>query len=166
MAFEIERKFSVRNGDWRPLATSATRLRQVYLSTDGRASVRVRIIGEQTAKLTITSRGADLRRLELEYDIPMLEAEALFALRDGTVVEKVRHIVPWQGFEWEIDVFAGENAGLVLAEVELSHEHQHVPLPPWIGAELTGQPQFYNHALARRPYRTWPSADDAQGKRA
>ena len=94
MSFEIERKFLVRDDGWREFVTDQTPIRQAYLASDGKASVRVRIKGDSTATLTIKSRPVDLRRLELEYAIPVLEAEALMQLRQGAVVEKVRHLVP------------------------------------------------------------------------
>ena len=161
MSFEIERKFLVRGDDWRALATSHTPIRQAYLASDGKASIRVRIRGDSTATLTIKSRPVDLRRLELEYDVPILEAEALMQLRQGSIIEKVRHVVPCSDRDlvWEVDVFAGENFGLVLAEIELRHEHQHVELPPWIGPEVTGQPQYYNSALVQRPFCSWSRRD-------
>jgi adenylate cyclase len=93
--------------------------------------------------------------LELEYPIPVLEAEAAIALRRGIVVEKYRYIVPYAGARWEVDVFVGENEGLVLAEIELRDEHQHIALPAWAGPEVTGQALFYNSALAACPFVTW-----------
>ena len=159
MSFEIERKFLVRGDDWRALAISHTPIRQAYLASDGKASIRVRIRGDSTATLTIKSRPVDLRRLELEYDIPVLEAEALLQLRQGSIVEKVRHVIPCGDLAWEIDVFSGENLGLIVAEIELRHEHQHVDLPPWIGPEVTGQPQYYNSALVQRPFGSWSRRD-------
>jgi hypothetical protein len=94
--------------------TDHSRLRQAYLTADGKASIRVRIKDNRDATLTIKSRGAELRRLELEYAIPTLEAEALIPLRRGSIIEKVRHKVPFGGLIWEIDEFAGENAGLAI----------------------------------------------------
>src|SRR5262245_29654626 len=94
MSFEIERKFLVRGNGWQELAKEHTSIRQAYLASDGKASIRVRIKGDRTATLTIKSRPAALRRLELEYAIPVLEAEALMQLRQGSIVEKVRHHVP------------------------------------------------------------------------
>jgi adenylate cyclase len=164
MHFEIERKFLVRGDDWRGLASDRLRIRQAYLAADGRASIRVRITADRTATLTIKSRGAELRRLELEYPIPILEAEAMLPLRRGSVIEKVRHIVPEGGAVWEIDEFAGDNAGLVIGEVELEREHQSLQLPPWVGAEVTGQAQYYNSALAQRPFTLW-SSQQARVKR-
>lgn len=155
MSFEIERKFLVRGDDWQELATSRTSIRQAYLSCNGKASIRVRIKGEGAATLSIKSRPVDLRRLELEYPIPVLEAEALMQLRHGSIIEKVRHVVAWGDLAWEVDVFSGENLGLVIAEIELRHEHQHVELPSWIGPEVTGQPQYYNSSLVQRPFCSW-----------
>jgi adenylate cyclase len=155
MGFEIERKFLVRGNEWRGLATSHAPIRQAYLATDGKASIRIRIKNDSAATLTIKSRPVALRRLELEYPIPVLDAERMVQLRHGAVVEKVRHLVPWGDLTWEIDVFSGENAGLVVAEIELTHEQQQVELPGWIGAEITGQPQYYNSALAQHPFGAW-----------
>lgn len=164
MSFEIERKFLVRADGWRDLVTARMSLRQAYLSTDGRASVRVRIRDDSVATLSVKSRPQTIRRLELEYDIPVAEAEALMQIRNGAVIEKVRHVVPWHDLAWEIDVFAGDNAGLVVAEIELRHEHQPVELPAWVGAEVTGQPKYYNSFLVEHPFRSWPrSGDTAAG---
>jgi adenylate cyclase len=159
MSFEIERKFLVRGDDWQRLATSRTSIRQAYLSSNGKASIRVRIKGEGAATLSIKSRPANLRRLELEYPIPVLEAEALMQLRQGSIIEKVRHEVPWGDLAWEVDVFSGENLGLVLAEIELREEQQHIELPPWIGPEVTGQKQYYNSSLVQHPFCSWSRQD-------
>jgi adenylate cyclase len=156
MGFEIERRFLVRGNGWRQLAAKHTDIRQAYLTAGDKASVRVRISDNNTATLTVKSRPVKLRRLELEYDIPTLEAEALIALRQGSVVEKRRYQLPCGDLTWEVDVFSGENLGLVIAEIELRHEHQHIDLPPWIGLEVTGRPQFYNGFLAQRSFSSWP----------
>ena len=155
MSFEIERKFLVIGDAWRLAVSEQLQLRQAYLDADRRASIRVRITGSREATLTIKSRGAELRRLELEYAIPVLEAEAMIPMRRGSVIEKVRHHVPMGGLTWEVDVFSGENAGLVIAEVEMSHENQQVELPAWVGAEVTSQSEYYNGSLAQRPFCTW-----------
>jgi adenylate cyclase len=162
MGFEIERRFLVRGNGWQHLVVQHTDIRQAYLTPADKASVRVRISDNRTATLTVKSRPAKLRRLEMEYAIPTLEAEALIALREGAVVEKTRYQVPCCGdLTWEVDVFSGENLGLVIAEIELRHEHQQVDLPPWIGLEVTGRPQYYNGFLALRPFSSWPSEDRA-----
>jgi len=159
MGFEIERKFLVRGNDWQRLATRQLSLRQAYLAANGKSSIRIRIKGDGSATLTVKSRPVDLRRLELEYDIPVLEAEALMQLRQGAIVEKVRHVIPCGDLVWEVDVFSGDNYGLVLAEVELQHERQSIELPPWVGAEITGQPQYYNSSLVQRPFCSWSRPD-------
>jgi adenylate cyclase len=153
--FEIERRFLVRGNEWRQIEASRTVIRQAYLGLCGRASVRVRISNNNAATLTVKSRPAEVRRLELEYTIPTFEAEALMALRQGSIVEKVRHHVLHGDLTWDVDVFSGENLGLVIAEVELRHENQHIDLPPWIGGEVTGQRQYYNGSLAQHPFCTW-----------
>jgi adenylate cyclase len=155
MSFEIERKFLVLGDNWQRLATGRSSIRQAYLSSNGKASIRVRIKGDGTATLSIKSRPVDLRRLELEYAIPTLEAEALMQLRQGSVIEKVRYVIPHGELAWEVDVFEGDNLGLVIAEIELRHERQQIELPPWIGTEVTGQQQYYNSALVQRPFCSW-----------
>jgi adenylate cyclase len=155
MSFEIERKFLVRGDEWRGLVSSQTTIRQAYLASSQKSSTRIRIRGDGTATLTIKSRPADLRRLELEYPIPVLQAEALMQLREGAIIEKTRYVVPHGPLAWEIDVFAGENLGLIIAEVELNAVDQHVDLPAWIGREVTAQPQYYNSFLVQQPFSSW-----------
>ena len=125
-------------------------------------SLRVRLKNDDYATLTLKSRETELRRLEFEYPIPTADASALMALRRGSVLEKVRHTIPWQGLMWEIDVFSGDNAGLVIAEIELRHEHQHFVSPRWLGEEVTGQRRYYNRALAQEPFRSWDAPSPAQ----
>jgi adenylate cyclase len=161
MGFEIERKFLVRSDGWRAGVSKSSAIRQAYLATDGKASVRIRIRDNASATLTVKSRPAELRRLELEFPVGVLEAEKLIQLRHGAVIEKVRHLVPCGDVTFEVDIFSGENEGLVIAEVELKDEHQDVALPDWIGAEITGQPQYYNSALVLRPYSTWAQRPSA-----
>jgi adenylate cyclase len=161
MPFEIERKFLVRSDTWRNLATERHHIRQAYLASQGKASIRVRIRNRDVAALTIKSRTPERRRLELEYPIPVLEAEALIALRQGSVIEKDRYIVPHLDKMWEVDVFAGENARLVIAEIELRDENERVVLPPWVGLEVTGQAPYYNSSLAVHPFSGWPHEERA-----
>ena len=164
MSFEIERKFLVRGDDWRALVSSHTTIRQAYLAANGKSSIRVRIRGNGTATLTIKSRPTELRRLELEYPIPVLEAEALMQLREGSVIEKTRYVVPRGPVAWEIDIFSGENEGLIIAEVELKDVDQPVDLPSWIGREVTALPQYYNSFLVSRPFRSWSQDDQSMAK--
>ena len=155
MGFEIERRFLVRGNDWRQLAAGQTEIRQAYLRLGNKVSVRIRINDNCAATLTVKS-APKLRRLELEYSIPILEGEALIALREHSAIEKTRYQLPHGELTWEIDVFSGENLGLVIAEIELLHEHQHIDLPSWIGLEITGRPHYSNGFLARRPFSSWP----------
>jgi adenylate cyclase len=167
MSFEIERKFLVRSDDWRKLATSRSQIRQAYLDKNPKVSIRVRIRDNERATLSLKSSSSSLRRLELEYSIPTLEAEALMPLRHGNVVEKTRHIVPYAGAEdsagaklaWEVDEFSGANSGLLIAEIELPREDYPVELPPWVGPEVTGQGQYYNGSLAMHPFADWEPVD-------
>lgn len=155
MTWEIERKFLVRSEDCLVLASKRWRIRQAYLDATGKASIRVRIRNNSCATLTVKSRPSAIRRLEFEHPIPVLEAEALMPLRQGIVIEKTRYIIPCGELAWEVDVFSGENDGLVIAEIELPDEHHPIERPAWIGAEITGQSQYYNSSLARRPYCSW-----------
>lgn len=149
--FEIERKFLVRDASWKAAATQSTRIRQAYLRTDAEATVRVRIREGRPATLTVKSQAVGISRAEFEYEIPLADAEAMFALRHGIVIEKVRHLVPVDGLVWEVDVFEGAHAGLVIAEVELTSPTQAVALPPWVGKEVSEDAAYYNSALARGP---------------
>jgi adenylate cyclase len=155
MGFEIERKFLVRGEAWRSLATSQANIRQGYLASGERSTTRVRIKDGGDATLTIKSKRAELRRLEIEYPIAVLDAEALLSLRQGGLIEKTRFIVPWGRSRWEVDVFAGDNSGLVIAEIELRHENDGFERPPWLGVEVTGQSRYYNGSLAQCPFREW-----------
>ena len=115
-----------------------------------------------SSTLTIKSRKAGLRRLEFEYPIPLPDAETLLGLCQGAKIEKVRHIVPWQALRWEIDVFEGDNSGLVIAEIELPQETQAFDMPTWLGPEITGQERYYNSSLVRRPFRAWTAEHAAE----
>jgi adenylate cyclase len=162
VSFEIERKFLVRTAAWQDLSSSQTTIRQAYLPAEETISIRVRIKEPGLATLTIKSGDAALRRLEFEYAIAPADADALMALRRGAIIDKTRHTIPWQGLTWEIDVFAGDNAGLVIAEIELEKENQQFTLPTWIGEEVTGQAQYYNRRLAQHPYCEWGRRQQAE----
>jgi adenylate cyclase len=155
MAFEIERKFLVRGDGWRKEAMTKASIRQAYLSSGERSSTRVRIKNGTDATVTIKSKKAELRRLVIEYPVSVLDAEALMSLRQSAVIEKVRHVIACGNHRWEVDVFTGDNQGLVIAEIELRDEHERFERPDWLGVEVTGQPQYYNGSLARNPFRHW-----------
>lgn len=155
MPVEIERKFRVTGESWRAHVTSVRRIRQAYLTKNGRLSVRVRIDDNIKATLTIKTVEHGIRRNEFEYPIPVADAEDLLERREGAVIIKVRHIVPFAGMSWEVDVFEGENAGLIVAEVELAHADDVFTRPDWVGEEVTHDRRYYNADLAKRPYTQW-----------
>lgn len=155
MGVEIERKFLVRDDSWREASDGGTPMVQGFLSTDRERVVRVRVAGDQ-GTLTIKGPGRGAARPEFEWAIPVEEArEVLRTLGIRPLIEKTRHRVEHRGLTWEVDVFAGRNAGLVVAEVELNREDQEVPLPPWAGDEVTDDSRYANARLAEAPYDTW-----------
>jgi CYTH domain-containing protein len=153
VAREIERKFLVRDDSWRD-GTSSTRIAQGYLSTDPARSVRVRLAGEQ-AWLTIKGLAEGISRDEFEYPIPAADARQLLSLCLPGIIDKTRHLVPFGGKSWEVDVFHAANEGLIVAEIELEHADESPPLPPWLGAEVTDDPRYFNSSLASQPFRDW-----------
>lgn len=152
MGVEIERKFLVIGDAWRRDVTACRSLRQGYLSRGETPSVRIRTDGG-SAWLTIKTGGQGMTRAEFEYNIPVSDAEELLKACHGRVIGKVRHIVPHGRHQWEVDVFVGKNAGLVLAEIELDAEHEEFVRPTWIGDEVTGDPRYYNSSLAAHPMK-------------
>ncbi|MES1944346.1 adenylate cyclase [Salinisphaera sp. PC39] len=159
MAVEIERKFLVSGDGWREEADAGRVLRQGYLCGPGPASVRVRVDGER-AELNIKAAVIGASRAEYEYPVPLADAEAMLAeLCVYPPLSKTRYLVRRGGHVWEIDEFDGANAGLVVAEIELSDPDEAFERPPWLGREVTAERRYYNQALAERPYREWD--DDA-----
>ena len=157
MGVEIERKFLVADDAWRTLGEPVL-LRQGYLSTDPARTVRVRIEGDQGV-LTIKSKSEGASRGEWEYPVPLDEAaELLDRLCERPLVEKYRRRIAHAGFTWEVDEFLGENAGLVVAEIELPSEDAAFDKPDWIGQEVTADKRYYNANLIRFPYSTWPES--------
>jgi len=152
MGIEIERKFLVVGDAWRQ--APATAYAQGYLNRDKQRTVRVRIVAD-AAWLTAQGPSAGATRAEFEYAIPVADARELLALCDGPLVRKRRRVVVHAGATWEIDEFEGDNAGLVVAEIELGSEDQAFEPPPWLGAEVTHDPRYFNSNLAAAPYSTW-----------
>jgi len=153
MALEIERKFKVKEGVWRN--KQGTKYRQGYLNTDKERTVRVRTMDDK-GYLTVkgVSRGAV--RVEYEYEIPKVEAEAMLDdLCEKPLIEKIRCKIEHKGLVWEVDEFLGENSGLIVAEVELESEDQKFVKPKWIGEEVTGDPRYFNANLIHHPYSKW-----------
>lgn len=159
MALEIERKFLVATDAWRREVSRAVEMRQGYLSGEGcRASVRVRI-ENQRAALNIKAAIVGSVRAEYEYDIPLADGRALLDTLCVGRIEKVRSYVERDGLIWEIDEFLNDNAGLVVAEIELQAVDQVFERPSWLGREVTDERRYYNHDLALHPYRSWVAAD-------
>lgn len=153
MSQEIERKFLVKDDSWRQLAVGSW-YRQGYIASQG-ATVRVRIVGNQ-GYLTIKGPTVNYSRAEFEYPIPLEDAqEILDTLCVRPLIEKTRYKINIDNLVWEVDEFAGANQGLILAEVELSHESQQIVLPSWIGAEVSGDPKYYNSYLVKHPFTQW-----------
>ena len=155
MATEIERKFLVTSDAWRDEVTETLTLRQGYLMTDQRCSIRARV-SSSSAWLTIKGKKAGPTAPEFEYPIPVKDAEAILdLLAKRPLIEKKRHLVPRDGFVWEVDEFFGQNEGLIIAEIELASEDQTFPLPPWIGREVTGEGRYCNANLVSNPFSEW-----------
>ena len=165
MGIEIERKFTVAGPGWRTSAERVQAMAQGYLngldaveSGAQKASVRVRIEG-QAAFLNLKSRQLGHTRQEFDYPIPVEDARQLLELCVGGRIEKRRHYVRHQGHLWEVDEFLGDNAGLVVAEIELDSADEAFARPNWLGVEVTDQPRYYNLALAGRPYSQWSAEE-------
>lgn len=151
MAIEIERKFLVVGDGWQSGVTESSALRQGYLSTSARATVRIRIHDDSRAVLTLKGPTSGISRAEFEYEVPLADGQALLEMARPNVVEKRRHIVPHADLVWEVDVFEGEHAGLVMAEVELATADQDIVLPNWAGREVSHDDRYANASLSRNP---------------
>ncbi len=159
MGIEIERKFLLRNDNWKAHVTETHVIRQGYLQSglekNQKSSVRIRISNKQ-ANINIKSAELSAIRQEYEYDIPLHDAEHMLAtLCDGIVIEKTRYYVPYEAHLWEVDVFAGDNAGLQMAEIELGSLDEHYEKPDWLGPEVSHDERYYNIYLLTHPYRQW-----------
>ncbi|MBB4211703.1 hypothetical protein CCR85_08445 [Rhodothalassium salexigens] len=151
---EIERKFLVAGADWQP-ARAVTPLCQGYLITGAGRSLRIRQKGEQYLLTFKADHAGAAARYEFEYPVPAEDGRQMLALCERPPIEKHRHLVDHGGHTWEVDVFAGANAGLVLAEVELDAADAALDLPAWVGPEVTDDPRFANAALYEHPFADW-----------
>jgi len=151
---ESERKFLITDDSWKALATGI-KYRQGYLPCGKGIVVRIRTAGDK-GFLTIKGKGEGLLRKEYEYEIPLAEAEELLdEFCEKPLIEKYRYRILYRDSVWEIDEFLGENAGLIIAEVEVTNEKDKLPLPPWVGKEVTEDPRYLNINLVRNPYTKW-----------
>jgi len=153
---EIERKFLVLNNDFIALAVAKNRIVQGYLNSNPERTVRVRIKAEK-GFLTIKGKGNDsgTTRLEWETEIPLAEAEKLLSICENGVIDKIRYEIPLGKHIYEVDVFAGENNGLIIAEIELDDENENFEKPNWLGQEVTGDNRYYNAYLSNNPFGSW-----------
>ena len=155
MAFEIERKFLVNNTDFLK-GIEGKKYSQGYIPSRGNPGVRVRIAGNKGFLTLKSDVKGTLVRKEFEYEIPVDDAEEMLELFcTKPLIEKHRYLIEFKGLTWEIDIFEGDNAGLVVAEVELDEENQQVELPEWIDKEVTGDKKYQNSQLAINPYCNW-----------
>ena len=154
MAKEIERKFLTKSGVWKPL-TPGVSYRQGYLSSVNERVVRVRMAGDK-AFLTIKGPTLSLSRIEFDYPIPIADAaEMLDRLCERPLIEKTRYRQADGDHIWEIDVFNGDNDGLIVAEIELSSETETFERPDWVAEEVSGDPRYFNNNLVVNPFKNW-----------
>ena len=152
MAKEIERKFLVKDS-WQP-QSAGIKIAQGYLSTVPERTVRVRIKGEK-GYLTIKGKNVGVSRAEYEYEIPRQDAEEMLQLAEQPILVKTRYLEQQGEFTWEVDVFSGENQGLVVAEIELPAEDAEFSRPAWLGQEVSGDVRYYNANLIKSPFSLW-----------
>lgn len=153
---EIERKFLLAGLPTELENVAATRIDQGYLNADKERATRVRVTSDGQALLTVkgVSRGAS--RVEIETSIDIKAARSMLTMVEGSIVSKLRRKVLFDGNIWEVDVFLGDNEGLVVAEIELTSEDQVFTRPAWVGAEITQDERYANSSLAMRPFKEWP----------
>ncbi len=153
---EIERKFLVISDEYKTEAFNKIRIVQGFLNTHPERTVRVRIMGDQ-GFLTIKGKSneAGTVRSEWEREIPVDEAERLIKLCEDGIIEKIRYKVKVGNHIFEIDVFVGNNLGLIIAEIELTSEKETFEKPIWLGKEVTGEIKYYNSLLSKHPYKNW-----------
>ena len=155
MATEIERKFLLKDSSWKEFADGGTHYSQGYLVGSQYASVRVRIQGDK-AFLNIKSATIDITRQEFEYEIPLCEAtEMLETLCEKPLIDKIRYLIKTENHVWEIDVFSGDNKGLIVAEIELKDKDEDFDKPSWLGKEVSDDERYYNVCLVKHPFKDW-----------
>ncbi len=158
MAVETERKFLLKNNDWRLLVSAQRQIMQGYLNSEPERTVRVRISDGQGI-ITIKSKSEGLSRAEYEYNIPVADAREMMALCEKPIIEKTRHLLTFENKLWEIDEFDGDNKGLIVAEVELESERETPTLPYWLGEEVSYDKKYFNASLIQHPYCQWKTGE-------
>ncbi len=146
MALEIERKFIVNDDSFRQIAYKSISIRQGYLSRIPERTIRVRTIDDK-GFLTIKGKNIGIIRNEFEYEIPLADALEILTMCVPPILEKTRYLIKYDNLTWEVDEFHGARQGLIMAEVELSTKDTEITLPPFIGKEVTGNPEYYNSNL-------------------
>ena len=155
MGLEIERKYRVVNDSWKSAVESESVLKQGYLVAQPEVAIRVRIDGKR-AQLNIKGGMTGISRSEYEYEIPLPDAEEIIAnLVTGSLIDKTRYKVRCGEHVWDLDVFHGDNTGLVIAEIELESETEHFQMPDWAGDEVSRDARYLNANLIKHPYRDW-----------
>lgn len=154
MAKEIEKKFLV-NLDKLSHSEGGADIKQAYIATTDNTVVRVRIAKDK-AYLTLKGENVGITRSEFEYEISMKDANDIMAeLCSGPSIEKTRYVITHKGHAWELDIFHGDNDGLVIAEIELQTEDEYFEKPDWVGGEVSGDPKYYNSSLLQYPFKQW-----------
>jgi len=161
MGIEIERKFLIVDDSWKSQVTETLSIKQGYLQsgleTSQKSSIRIRISNQQ-ANINIKSAELSTTRQEFEYAIPIDDAEQMLqTLCAERLIEKTRYLVPFGAHLWEVDIFTGDNAGLQVAEIELTAVDEMYEKPTWLGAEVSDDIRYYNNSLIKTPYSHWQS---------
>ena len=156
MSIEIERKFLVKNDDFKNQSFQKKIIKQGYLNSDKNRTVRIRI-SDKKAFITIKGKSNDsgTTRFEWEKEIKLKEAENLLSLCEPSIIEKTRYLVKIQNHVFEVDEFYGDNKGLIIAEVELNSETEKFKKPNWLGKEVTGDIKYYNSSISKQPFKNW-----------
>jgi adenylate cyclase len=155
MGQEIERKFLIKKEIWENSPKGkATYLKQGYISTDPGKTIRVRVAKDKSF-LTIKGKTEGISRAEFEYEIPTEDANELLNLFASNCIEKIRHEIVYDGKLWEVDVFNGDNEGLIIAEIELNSVDEQFTLPAWIDKEVSGEERYFNSNLSKKPFKKW-----------
>jgi adenylate cyclase len=156
MSLEIERKFLVKNLDFKTESFEKKYIKQGYLNADKNRTVRIRIADEK-AFITIKGKSnkAGTTRFEWEKEIPLSEAEELLLLCEPNIIEKHRYLIKKATHTFEVDVFLGDNLGLLVAEIELNSENETFEKPTWLGNEVTGELKYYNSSISKLPFKNW-----------